>query len=119
LGSGTDDEASIHLSETCVYNITNWTDSNVGFEVDHCITNLSAGGGGSDTAPRLKLVLGSDGKPHGSMQNETTTWSYSAQNPTSPVTRLDRPRRPEIQRRPVAAGRAKVPIRPWQQLVCG
>lgn len=88
-GTGAHDEVSLHLTETCVYNITNWTDTNFGLEVEHCTTNLSASGGGSDIASRVKLVIGSDGKPHGSMQDETTKWSYSAQHPTSQVGRLD------------------------------
>ncbi|SPE39690.1 exported hypothetical protein [Candidatus Sulfopaludibacter sp. SbA3] len=79
-GFAAKDEVSIHLTETCVYDITDWTDRNINLEENNCTTNLSAGGGGGTSYPETKFG------PIGTFKN--VSWSYSAQNPKSRVTKL-------------------------------
>ncbi len=68
------DAVTITLTENCVYGISEWADSYVSLEDPSCKTNLSARGAGSRTYP--------------SPINSTVSWTYYAEQPKSPLTRL-------------------------------
>jgi hypothetical protein len=68
------DAVTITLTENCVCGVSEWADSYVSLENPSCKTNLSAGGAGSRTYP--------------SRVNSTVSWTYYADQPKSPLTRL-------------------------------
>ena len=82
------DQVSVTLNESCIYNVTSWTDTDAALELDRCNTTLSAAGSGSDLSAVLDCKIGSNGRPVCAMVDKTKSWTYTAQHPTSPVTRL-------------------------------
>jgi hypothetical protein len=68
------DAVTITLTETCVYRIAEWADTFVSLDDPSCKTNLAAHGAGSRTYP--------------APINSTVSWTYYAEQPRDPLTRL-------------------------------
>jgi len=68
------DQVSMNLTETCTYDVTDWSDNNISLDLDHCDTSFSAAGGGATTY-------------HASYVKDIQ-WTYFAAKPSAHLTSL-------------------------------
>jgi hypothetical protein len=72
-----EDSLTMHLNETCTYDITNWSDSSVNLDVVACDTTFTVAGGGASHLPALGPHFG----------DPNLSWSHAVwKKPDRPLT---------------------------------